>query len=59
MINHKIDPDDFLQYVHKINLDFLEKDTILREELIKLKAKKFVFTNGAHDHIINITKQRI
>ena len=56
MINHKIDPDDFLQYVHKINLDFLEKDTILREELIKLKAKKFVFTNGSHDHIINITK---
>ena len=56
MINHKIDPDDFLKYVHKINLDFLEKDTILREELIKLKAKKFVFTNGSHDHIINITK---
>jgi len=56
MINHKIDPDDFLQYVHKINLDFLEKDTVLREELIKLKAKKFVFTNGSHDHIINITK---
>ena len=56
MINHKIDPDDFLQYVHKINLDFLEKDTILREELIKLKAKKFVFTNGSHDHVKNITK---
>jgi len=56
MIHHKINPKDFLGYVHKIDLNFLEKDIILREELIKLKAKKFVFTNGSHEHIINITK---
>jgi len=34
----------------------MEKDLILRKELIKLEAKKFVFTNGSHEHIANITK---
>ena len=56
MIHHDINPNDFLKYVHEINLDFLEKDLFLREELIKLKAKKFVFTNGSHEHVANITK---
>ena len=56
MIHHDIKPSEFLKYVHEINLDFMEKDLLLREELIKLNAKKFVFTNGSHEHIINITK---
>ena len=38
------------------NLNFLKKDTVLREELLKLNAKKFVFTNGSHDHVKNVTK---
>ena len=56
MVNHKIDPHEFLEYVHDINLDFLKKDTVLREELLKLDAKKFVYTNGSRDHVNNITK---
>ena len=35
---------------------FRKKDLVLRKELIKLDAKKFVFTNGSHDHVKNITK---
>ena len=42
MIHHKINPDEFLKYVHDINLDFLEKDLVLRKELLKLEAKKIV-----------------
>ena len=34
----------------------MEKDLVLKEELTKLDAKKFVFTNGSHEHIVNITK---
>ena len=45
MLHHKIDPYEFLEYVHDINLNFLEKDLVLREELLKLDAKKIVFTN--------------
>ena len=56
MIHHKIDPHEFLEYVHDINLDFLKKDTVLRKELLKLDAKKFVYTNGSRDHVNNITK---
>jgi len=56
MIHHKIDPHEFLEYVHDINLDFLKKDTVLREELLKLDAKKIVYTNGSRDHVNNITK---
>jgi len=56
MIHHKIDPHEFLEYVHNIDLDFLKKDTVLREELLKLDAKKFVYTNGSRGHVNNITK---
>ena len=56
MIHHKINPNDFLKYVHDINLDFLEEDKNLRNELTKLKVKKFVFTNGSHEHDENITR---
>ena len=56
MIHHKIDPHEFLEYVHDIDLDFLKKDTVLREELLKLDVKKFVYTNGSRDHVNNITK---
>ncbi len=56
MIHHNINPNDFLKYVHDINLDFLEKDLVLRKELLKLEAKKIVFTNGSNDHVKNITK---
>ena len=56
MIHHDINPQEFLKYVHDINLDFLKKDLKLRKELLKLETKKFVFTNGSHEHASNITK---
>ena len=55
--NHKIDPNEFLDFVHDINIDFLKKDTLLAEELKKLKGKKIIFTNGSKKHAINITKK--
>ena len=30
MIHHDINPEEFLKYVHEINLDFLKKDLVLR-----------------------------
>ena len=56
MIHHDIPPDDFLKYVHDIDLTFMNKDLVLREELIKLNLKKFIFTNGSKEHAYNITK---
>ena len=55
MIHHDINPKEFLDFVHDIDLSFLEKDTALRYELENLNSKKFVFTNGSHDHVKHIT----
>ena len=55
--NHKIDADEFLEFVHNINIDFLKKDLILVEELKKLDGKKIIFTNGSRKHALNVTKR--
>ena len=52
-----IDPHDFLEFVHNIDISWLPKDLKLREELIKIKEKKIIFTNGSHAHVKNVTKQ--
>jgi|TARA_B100001079_G_scaffold211374_1_gene185519 putative hydrolase of the HAD superfamily len=56
MIHHDIKPEEFLKYVHDIDLSFMKKDLILRNELEKLNLKKFIFTNGSKDHAKNIAK---
>ena len=55
MIHHDIPPREFLDYVHDIDLSFLDKDKVLRNELENMKLKKFVFTNGSKEHVKNIT----
>ena len=55
--NHKIDANDFLNFVHDVNIDFLKKDEELAKEIEKLDGKKIVFTNGSRKHAINITKK--
>ena len=56
MIHHNIQPEEFLKYVHDIDLSFMNKDQVLRNELEKLNTKKFVFTNGSKEHVKNITE---
>ena len=58
LMNHdKIDPHEFLEFVHDIDISWLPKDKILRDELIKIEEKKYIFTNGSHAHVENVTKQ--
>ena len=52
-----INPNEFLKYVHNINYDCLEKDTELREELLKLDVKAYCATNGSKEHAINCMKK--
>ena len=54
MIHHKIDPMEFLDYVHDINADIIKEDLDLKNQLTKLKVKKFIYTNGSKGHAINI-----
>ena len=55
MIHHNIPPKEFLDYVHDIDLSFLEKDKTLRKELESTNLRKIVFTNGSKAHVKNIT----
>jgi len=57
MKHDSVDPYEFLEFVHDIDISWLPKDLLLREELIKIKEKKYIFTNGSHSHVKNITKQ--
>ena len=55
--NHKIDANEFLDFVHDIDIDFLKKDLKLNEELKKLDGKKIIFTNGPKKHALNVTRK--
>ena len=54
MIHHDIPPKEFLKYVHDIDLSFMKKDLVLREELENLDMRKLIFTNGSTDHAKNV-----
>jgi len=55
--NHKIDANEFLEFVHDIDIDFLKKNLNLNEELQRLPGKKIIFTNGSKKHALNVTKK--
>ena len=54
MIHHDIPPQEFLKYVHTIDLSFMKEDKVMRNELEKLDMEKFIFTNGSAEHAQNI-----
>jgi len=54
---NKVNPHEFLEFVHDIDISWLPKDLLLRKELIQIKEKKYIFTNGSHSHVKNITNQ--
>ena len=55
--NHNTNANEFLEFVHDIDIDFLKKDIILSEELKKLDGKKIIFTNASKKHALNVTKR--
>ena len=55
--NHKIDANEFLEFVHDVDLDFLQKNESLENEITKLNGKKIIFTNGSKAHAANVTKR--
>lgn len=50
MINHNIDPHEFLYHAHDIDYSVLEKEKELLSALEALDARKLVFTNGSRRH---------
>ena len=54
MLHHNVIGDEFLKYVHDIDISFMKEDKILRNELENLNMEKFIFTNGSAEHAKNI-----
>jgi len=50
MREHGASPEDYLHYVHDIDLSSLGPDAGLAESIHKLAGRRFVFTNGCRDH---------
>jgi len=55
--NHDIDANEFLEFVHDVDLEFLKKNEPLKIEIEKLKGKKIIFTNGSKAHASNVTSR--
>ena len=49
-----INPDEFLEYVHDINLEILKPNEELNKIIKELPGKKFIFTNGSKKHAENV-----
>jgi putative hydrolase of the HAD superfamily len=57
MAIHHIDPDDYLAYVHNIDLSVLQPDPKLKAALKQLPGRLIVFTNGSSEHAERILKR--
>ena len=57
MLHHNVIGDEFLKYVHDIDISFMKEDKIMRNELENLDMEKFIFTNGSAEHAQNILTQ--
>jgi len=57
MTINKIPPEDFLDYVHAIDLAPLDGLPELATALANLPGKRYVFTNGSRRHAENITRK--
>ena len=57
MLYHNIQPEEFLNYVHEIDLTSIKKNEELSDELKKYKGKKIIFTNGSDKHAKKVLKK--
>ena len=57
MKNHNIKPEEFLDYVHNIDVSSLKKNLKLQKILKSLPGNKYIYTNGSKSHAINVMKR--
>jgi len=50
MMEHDIDPDDFLRHAHDIDYSNIAPDPALGSAIADLPGRKFIFTNGDKPH---------
>lgn len=58
MREHNVDPAPYLEAVHDISLDHLEKDSELRARIDALPGRKVIYTNGPRIHAERVSAAR-
>lgn len=54
MEEHGIDPDDFLDFAHQIDLSLLDPNPELGDAIAALPGRKLILTNGSRGHAENV-----
>ena len=54
MAVHDMDPAEFLDYVHDVDMSMLTPDPLLRAHIKALPGRKFIYTNGSRGHAKNV-----
>ena len=54
MAVHGMDPAEFLDYVHDVDLDILSPDPLMRQSIQALPGRKLIYTNGSKGHARNV-----
>ena len=57
MHEHSIKADDFLHYVHDIDVSVVPPNPVLAETIARLPGKRHIFTNGSVQHAENVLGQ--
>ena len=57
MDNHGVDPDFFLDEVHKLDYSIVGPNKMLNEELYKLDGRKIIYTNANKQHALDVLEK--
>ena len=57
MKRHGMKPDNFLEFVHDIDVSVLTPDPALHDAIAALPGRKFIFTNGTTRHAENVANR--
>ena len=57
MDNHGVDPDYFLDEVHRLDYSIVGPNQLLNEELEKLEGRKIIYTNANEKHVLDVLKR--
>ena len=57
MDNHGVDPDYFLDEVHRLDYSIVGPNQLLNDELEKLEGRKIIYTNANEKHVLDVLKR--
>ncbi len=52
--NHGIDPDYFLDEVHRLDYSIVGENKLLNQELYQLEGRKIIYTNANKKHVLDV-----